>query len=294
MKCKLESNYFKFLRLNFTYTIKFKYLLLISITTTVLSCNLPNTAQTVSKEDIITRLKNGDTNELNYRIGLQAYPINYKDDVTNKPVGFCANFAKALEEELNERYRDGSDNKDKIKIKEIEYEKLDDPRFNSVSKKFDDTAGKEIHFQCGANTKRTKENDTFYIDETETRGVIFSDIFLETGTKILVKEEQAKKLSLNDLSFGGINIGLIKNSTTPEIFETTYRRANIKKPYYLTRDEAIDGLESGEIDAFATDDIILQGILKEAFNNQNYIILPKNRFLSDEPYAIVCIQMIVN
>ncbi|MEL6439283.1 MAG: hypothetical protein AAFQ80_08540 [Cyanobacteria bacterium J06621_8] len=219
----------------------------------------------IAEEGVIERLRRGEINELNYRVGLKTSPIY---SIINSSEGFCKKFAMALEDKLNEKFPRDSDNLQPIKLNPIGYEELNDPRFKSVAnKKIDDNdKNREIHFQCSIDTKRTKGNEILEVLDNDNNllgEVVFSEIFLETGARLLVRKEKARELSLNDLTFGNIRIGLIKNTTTSKIFETTYRRANVVKKYD-TRDKGIedlmnfiDGGESTEIDAFAADDIIL-------------------------------------
>ena len=280
MESQPEGKGSKSFRLNLKHRMKLKHLLSSLITGMTLFLNFSSTAQTSPEDDFMTLLENGEVDELIFRIGLENYPINYANPTRPKElIGFCNNFAEALEKKLNQDFR--KDSLTKIRVIKVSYDILDDPRFETISKK-------EAHIQCSSDTRRSK-NDKFFTvknDQDKTLGsVIFSDTFFETGARLLVKKEKAKELSLNDLTFGNVRIGVVKNTTTLETFEKTYRRANIEQ-IYDKRGDVVDSLNRNEIDAFASDDIILQGILKEDFNNQNYILFPE-RFLSDEPYAMV-------
>lgn len=148
---------------------------------------------------------------------------------------------------------------------------------------FEDDNG-DIGIECGPNTKTTPREEHL----AEFNGY-FSDPFLITGTKLLLKKENRENL-YKDLPFSGEEIGVLGSTTTNGLVERSFSAASFVS--VSDRFDAKNKLESGVIAAYASDEVLLRGIVSE-FNSRNeidasqYTVEPKVGQLSYDEYAIV-------
>ena len=110
-----------------------------------------------------------------------------------------------------------------------------------------------------------------------------SHVFVDT-TGVIVRAAAAAK-SFKDLV--GKRIAVIGGTTNQRAIETALKKSGITADVVLvkSRDEAVAALESGSIDAFASDKILLLGLGSKMKDPSRYALLPED--LSFEPYAIV-------
>jgi polar amino acid transport system substrate-binding protein len=170
--------------------------------------------------------------------------------------GFCGEiFQDGLRQELLKRGIQSSVSNQRIKN---QYKGAKFPRYNGLLKQ-------EIEIECGTNSPLSGDlldNSTgkYFRDE-----ITFSDSFYQSGTKLLLKIDQAKKL--NDLPANEqeseiykLRIGVIQNTTTLKQFQEKGKDFTS----YPTREEALDSLDTGRsLEAFATDALIVQTLLEE-------------------------------
>jgi len=110
-----------------------------------------------------------------------------------------------------------------------------------------------------------------------------SHVFVDT-TGVIARAAVAAK-SFKDLA--GKRIAVIGGTTNQRAIETALKKSGITADVVLvkSRDEAVAALESGSIDAFASDKILLLGLGPKMKDPSRYALLPED--LSFEPYAIV-------
>ncbi|NEO23253.1 MULTISPECIES: transporter substrate-binding domain-containing protein [unclassified Moorena] len=224
----------------------------------------PSAAQTNQEKDILNLFIEEENPKLIVRIRTSSYPIStgYEDPKLN----FCYGFAVKLVKKLNNDFRL---NKEPITLDPIFNNNLENPRFESVREGI-------VHLQCGPDTRKQK----YYFNND---GVIFSNHFLTTGIRILVNKSKIKNLKSLPKD---LNIGVTVNTTTIKEIEP------LNPKIFETREEGIRALAQGDIDAFASDDILLQGYLKKDknFKPSKYVLYPRDRYLSEfksEDYAMV-------
>ncbi len=107
----------------------------------------------------------------------------------------------------------------------------------------------------------------------------FSITYFITGTQLLTSSRSGLG-SVTSLT--GKRIGVIPETTNEQTMQmlsgfTLVRVAN--------REEGLQALERGDIDAFASDGIILFGLKQQATNPDRWEVVPKGGFYSSEPYA---------
>ena len=125
--------------------------------------------------------------------------------------------------------------------------------------RFEKIKNGSIDIECASTTftwERTKQVD-------------FSVSYFADGTKILTN----KNSGLNSLeSLSGRKIGVIMNTTNEKAIKLQQPAAQLVPIQNQT--DGLAKLEKGEIDAFAGDGIVLQGIRKKAKNASNLAVVP--------------------
>lgn len=198
------------------------------------------------------------------RIGTRtaAFAIG-KVDYDGQISGFCGDaFQDGLRRELLKR---GIQSKVSNKKIVNQYGGASRPRYHGL-------INKVIEIECGTNSPISGEllNETtgkYFKDE-----IAFSNPFYESGLKLLLKTDQAKRL--NDLSASEqeseiykLRIGVIKNTTTLKQLQDKGKSYTS----YATREEALDNLDAeGSIEAFATDALIVQTLLEEGIKGDEF------------------------
>jgi ABC-type amino acid transport substrate-binding protein len=114
--------------------------------------------------------------------------------------------------------------------------------------------------------------------------VAFSPIIFVAGTKLLVKVGSPIH-SYRDL--GGKTVVVTAGTTNESAIKQIASRFKIDFRVVTTRDhsEAYARLEAGKADAFATDDVLLYGLVAQHKAQQRYQVV--GEFLSYDPYGIM-------
>jgi hypothetical protein len=194
------------------------------------------------------------------RIGVRdaAYPIAH--DVQDSSVeGFCGVFGRTLENELNidvsylnidNQYLDNSI-----------YRRFDGLRIGAKSRVEGTDIGKTegVDIECGPNSDSIKNTSV-------AEGIDFSNTsFYSTGIKFLLRETLAQELNQNLEALKRYKIGYVEKTSTPERLRNV-EGLNLKG--YSSRDQALDALELGEIQMYASDAIILRSLLKQSVTSR--------------------------
>ncbi|GFE71002.1 amino acid ABC transporter substrate-binding protein [Chroococcus sp. FPU101] len=135
--------------------------------------------------------------------------------------------------------------------------------------RFEKLKNGSIDLECGSTTftwNREKEVD-------------FSVSYFASGTQVLTKKDSG----LNEIeSLAGKRIGVIPETTNEKVIQSQQPAAQLVK--VKDRMEGLKKLEQGEIDGFASDGIVLEGLKKTAPNSEMLEIVPNYPFLY-ESYA---------
>ena len=135
------------------------------------------------------------------------------------------------------------------------------------------TSGK-ADVECGSTTNNLERQ----------KQVAFSPVIFVSGTKLLVKRG-SPVLSYRDLS--GKTVVVTAGTTNEKAMREIARRFKIGFRLAVARDhaESYAQLESGKADAFATDDVLLYGLLAQHRAQKQYQVV--GEFLSYDPYGIM-------
>jgi predicted dienelactone hydrolase/ABC-type amino acid transport substrate-binding protein len=165
--------------------------------------------------------------------------------------GYCSDLVVGLQEHLADRL--GLD----LGIELVELPSTLENRFSLVR---EDT----VHLECGPNTIRQ-----------DVEGIAFSRPIWATGTRFLSRKKRRAEINPN-LPLDGLQIGVLKNTTSEEFVQTKYPQAEVV--YFdgpQGRAEAIKAVTEGSIDTFASDSILsLEEVARQNLSMNNYDLEP--------------------
>jgi len=206
-------------------------------------------------EGRLKKIKESQSIAVAYRT--DAAPFSFEDNkqAVGYTVDLCRRVVGALEQQLGVK---------ELKIRWVPV---------TVQNRFDTIAKGQADLECGASTVtlgRMKEVD-------------FSSFTFVDGTGILVKASLSAK-GIGDL--GGKKIGVIAGTSNERALNEALKSRVINATVVpvKTRDDGLAQLESGAIDAFASDRVLLIGLAAKAADQKSLALLTDA--LSFEPYAI--------
>jgi ABC-type amino acid transport substrate-binding protein len=143
----------------------------------------------------------------------------------------------------------------------------------TIQTRFDAVAKGQADMECSSST----------VTLSRLKQVDFSYIFLES-TGLLTQVASGLR-SLSDLF--DKKIAVVAGTTNERAIKAQLNRRQISATVlpFKTRDEAFAALEQGQVDAFASDKLLLVGVAGKAKDQKSLTLLPDD--LSFEPYGIV-------
>jgi ABC-type amino acid transport substrate-binding protein len=143
----------------------------------------------------------------------------------------------------------------------------------TVQNRFDLVARREADMECGASTATLSRMET----------VDFSNYVFVDSTGVLVRREAGVK-SFAELA--GKKVAAIAGSTNERALNNALkaRQVNANVVAVKSRDEGLEALEKGTVDAFANDKMLILGLSVKVRDASRFTILDDD--LSIEPYAI--------
>ena len=132
----------------------------------------------------------------------------------------------------------------------------------------------EIDLECGSTTNNTQRQ----------KEVAFSPVMFVAGTKLLVKGDSTIQ-SFRDLS--GKTVVVTAGTTNEEAMRRLSDKFAISMHLITARDhaESYQQLATAKADAFASDDVLLYGLIAENRTSENFKVV--GEFLSYDPYGIM-------
>jgi glutamate/aspartate transport system substrate-binding protein len=228
----------------------------------LLAAQLPATgasAQTVSEQlsPTLANIKKTGAVRLGYRES--SPPFSFLDQ-SNRPIGYSLELCEAIVEEIGAEV-------DEANLK-IEYVKVtSDDRIQAV-------LDKKIDLECGsttANAERSKQ-------------VAFSPLMFVAGTKLMVPK--ASPISaITDMK--GKTVVVTKGTTNEQAMHNADRKFALGLSIVTAPDheQSYQMLVSGKADAFATDDILLYGLIARHKAQGQFKVV--GDYLSYDPYGIM-------
>ncbi|MDH3637795.1 MAG: amino acid ABC transporter substrate-binding protein [Gammaproteobacteria bacterium] len=131
-----------------------------------------------------------------------------------------------------------------------------------------------IDIECGSTTNNL----------TRQQQVDYAHTTFITGTKVLVKKGTGVK-EVEDLK--GKSIALAQGTTNERAIKAIDKEKGLGLKVLPVKDhaEGFLALDTGRVDAYATDHILLYGLISKAKNPDEYEVV--GRFLSYDPYGIM-------
>ena len=215
------------------------------------------TARADDSKGTLDRIASSGEFVIGYRT--DASPLSY-ENADGKPSGYsvdiCRRIATAIKAHLG---------LDSLETKFVAVESKD--RISAVAKR-------DIDIECGSTT----------ITMTRQEEVDFTLPTFVTGGSVLSISESGIQ-GLSDLS--GKKVGIVKDTTTVEQLRSylTQNLIDAEVVELKNRDTAMIQLNNGDIDAFASDQIVLIGQIIEASYPNKYSLM--NETFSYEPYGLV-------
>lgn len=135
-------------------------------------------------------------------------------------------------------------------------------------------ANRTIDIECGSTTNNL----------TRSKQIDYLAVTFITGTKLAVK----KGANINEIEdLNGKAIALALGTTNEKAVKRVAKEKGLKIKYHMVKDHGQGwlALTTGRVDAYATDDVLLYGLISKSKNPGGYEVV--GRFLSYDPYGIM-------
>jgi glutamate/aspartate transport system substrate-binding protein len=216
-------------------------------------------AQTASEQlsPTLAGIKKSGVVRLGYRES--SPPFSFLDP-SNRPIGYSLELCEAIVEEIGAEV-------DNANLK-IEYVKVtSDDRIPAVT-------GNKIDLECGSTTANAERSKV----------VAFSPLMFVAGTKLMVPKAAAVA-SVTDLK--GKTVVVTKGTTNEQAMNNADKKFSLGLKIVTSPDheQSYQMLVDGKADAFATDDILLYGLIARHKAQAQFKVV--GDFLSYDPYGIM-------
>lgn len=181
-------------------------------------------------------------------------------DAKGQPIGYSIDLCKAIAQEIGAELG--------MPDLRIEYRPV------TPENRFARVQSGELDLECGSTTD----------NQERRRHVAFSPTIFVTGTKLLVRKEGPVH-GLRDLK--GRTIAITRDTSNAVAMQAFADRQRLGLTFITGADhqESFKLLDEGKADAFATDEVLLYGLLAETKSGARYRVI--SDFLSYEPYGLM-------
>lgn len=205
-----------------------KLLLIILSSFLILNFSLALPAQEAT---VLEQIK--ETGLLKVAMREDAVPFGY-EDLDNNLSGICLDVINLINKKIKEEL-----NKQIVTVKLFQ---------STLYNRFDLIKNGVVNLECGPNTIRDSDAE-----------VAFSAPFFITGTQFIIKTELENRFN-TDESLTDLTLGVLRNTTTQQFIASRYPQAKIQEFQGITgRLRGIQAVQTGKIDGFASDGILLLG-----------------------------------
>src|SRR5437773_7430171 len=205
----------------------------------------------------LANIKKSHTVRLGYRES--SLPFSFLDH-SNRPIGYSLELCEAIVEEIGVEVDDAN--------LKVEYVKVtSDDRIQAVLQN-------KIDLECGSTTANAER----------ARQVAFSPLMYVAGTKVMVPKASSVS-SATDLK--GKTVVVTKGTTNEQAMHNVDKKFSLGLNIVSSPDheQSYQMLVDGKADAFATDDILLYGLIARHKSQDKFRIT--GEYLSYEPYGIM-------
>ena len=205
----------------------------------------------------LSAIKNAHVVHLGYRES--SPPFSFVDQA-NRPIGYSLELCEAVVDEIAAEVDDPN--------LRIEYVKVtSDDRIQAV-------LDNKIDLECGSTTANAERG----------KQVAFSPLMFVAGTKLMVPKVSAVQ-SVTDLK--GRTVVVTKGTTNEQAMHNADRKFSLGLNIVTAADheQSYQMLADGKADAFATDDILLYGLIARHKSQDKFHVV--GDYLSYDPYGIM-------
>src|SRR4051812_10018713 len=219
----------------------------------------PAAGQTASEglSPTLANIKKTHVVRLGYRES--SPPFSFLDHA-NKPIGYSLELCEAIVDEIGVEVDDAN-----LKIEHVKV--TSDDRIPAVT-------GNKIDLECGSTTANAER----------AKLVAFSPLMFVAGTKLMVPK--ASTISApTDLK--GKTVVVTKGTTNEQAMHTLDKKFSLGLNFVVSPDheQSYQTLVDGKADAFATDDILLYGLIVQHKARDKFKVT--GEYLSYDPYGIM-------
>lgn len=205
----------------------------------------------------LSAIKRSHTVRLGYRES--SPPFSFLDQA-NRPIGYSLELCEAIVEEIGVEVDDADLKIDYVKV-------TSDDRIDAVLQN-------KIDLECGSTTANAERG----------KRVAFSPLMFVAGTKLMVPKASNVQ-SLTDLK--GKTIVVTKGTTNEQAIQAADKKFSLGLNIAVGADheQSYQMLADGKADAFATDDILLYGLIARHKAQDKFRVT--GDYLSYDPYGIM-------
>ncbi|HYC15395.1 MAG TPA: amino acid ABC transporter substrate-binding protein [Stellaceae bacterium] len=224
-----------------------------------LALSLLPTCPTASAQELTGTLKHvRETGAITIGFRASSIPFSYLD-AHGQPIGYSIDLCNEVVDEVSSELG--------IEVA-VKFQKV------TAESRIPALLAREVDIECGSTTSNFERK----------KQVAFSPVFFVSGTKLLVRRDSgiASYLDLRDktvvVTAGTTNEGAVKALSDKQ-------KLGIKFVVGKDHEESFAILASGKADAFATDDILLYGLVATTKSGADYVVV--GDFLSYDPYGLM-------
>jgi glutamate/aspartate transport system substrate-binding protein len=218
---------------------------------------VPAAALAQDLQGTLKKIKDSGTITIGYRE--QSLPFSFRGD-DGKPTGYSVDLCQRIVTGIQQQ----------LKLPKLDVKWVAVTPENRIPSVVNGT----IDLECGSTTSSLSRQEQ----------VDFSNMTFVDGGSLLVKMS-ANLANLQDLA--GKKVGVIPGTTTEGAMRTVFQRTQVNAQIVPVTDHraGLAALESGSIDAYATDRVILIGLAATAKDPAQFAIA--EQYLSYEPYGFM-------
>ena len=218
---------------------------------------LPALVHAQAVDGALRKIRDSKTITVAYRT--DALPFSFNDE-KGQPAGYTVDICKRVVASIEQQ----------LKIQGLKVTWMP----ATAQNRFDLVSKKQADMECGATTATLSRMEI----------VDFSNYVFVDSTGVLVRNESGVK-TFTDLA--GKKIAAIAGTTNERALNAALkaRLVNGTVVTVKSRDEGLEALEKGTVDAFASDKILIAGLSVKVRDTSKYTMLADD--LSVEPYAIM-------
>jgi ABC-type amino acid transport substrate-binding protein len=205
----------------------------------------------------LAKVRESGTVRIGYRES--SVPFSYLS-ARNEPIGYSIELCKALVMAIAEAV-----NREELAIRWVAV---------TSESRIDAVVGGQVDLECGSTT----------INVERQQRVSFSPTIFVAGTRLLVRQG-SRVSSLRDLA--GRKVAVTGGTTNEKTLRELSGKFKLGLDLVVSRDhaESFARVESGEAEAFATDDVLLYGLIAQKGAKARYKVV--GDFLSYDPYGVM-------